>query len=101
MSTVEGISFNRRELAGAFGDIGTDLPLLVAMVMAAALHAPSALFMFGVMPIATGAIYKMPMPAQPLTAMATLVIAQQLPGDSLFGAGLAIGTIMLALSLSG
>lgn len=101
MSTVEGISFNRRELAGAFGDIGTDFPLLVAMVMAADLHAPSALIMFGVMQIATGAIYKMPMPAQPLKAMATLVIAQQLTGDLLFGAGLAIGTIMLALSLSG
>src|SRR5690554_2419884 len=69
--------------------------------MAADLHAPSALIMFGVMQIATGAIYKMPMPAQPLKAMATLVIAQQLSGDLLFGAGLAIGIAMMILSFTG
>src|SRR5690554_4339100 len=101
MSLFTGLSFNRREASGAFGDIGTDFPLIVAMILAADLHAPSVLIMFGIMQILTGLIYKMPMPAQPLKAMATLVIAQQLSGDLLFGAGLAIGVVMLVLSLSG
>jgi len=101
MSSVKGITFNRHELSGAFGDIGTDFPLIVAMVLAADLHAPSVLIMFGLMQVATGLLYKMPMPAQPLKAMATLVIAQQLDGGLLFGAGLAIGVVMLGLSLSG
>jgi MFS superfamily sulfate permease-like transporter len=101
MSLVKGITFNRHELSGAFGDIGTDFPLIVAMVLAADLHAPSVLIMFGLMQVATGLLYKMPMPAQPLKAMATLVIAQQLDGGLLFGAGLAIGVVMLGLSLSG
>ena len=101
MSLFRGISFNRQEFSGAFGDIGTDFPLIVAMVLAADLHAPSVLIMFGLMQVATGLIYKMPMPAQPLKAMATLVIAQQLDGGLLFGAGLAIGVVMLGLSLSG
>lgn len=101
MSLVKGITFNRHELSGAFGDIGTDFPLIVAMVLAADLHAPSVLIMFGLMQVFTGFVYKIPMPAQPLKAMATLVIAQQLDGGLLFGAGLAIGVVMLGLSLSG
>lgn len=101
MKLFQGISFNRQELSGAFGDIGTDFPLIVAMILAADLHAPSVLIMFGSMQILTGVIYKMPMPAQPLKAMATLVIAQQLTGDLLFGAGLAIGIAMMILSFTG
>lgn len=101
MGLLKGLTFNRHELSGSFGDIGTDFPLIVAMILAADLHAPSILIMFGLMQILTGLVYKMPMPAQPLKAMATLVIAQQLSGDLLFGAGLAIGGVMLLLSLSG
>src|SRR5690554_6924869 len=101
MSLIKGISFNRHEFSGSFGDIGTDLPLIVAMILAADLHAPSVLIMFGVMQILTGLVYNMPMPAQPLKAMATLVIAQQLGGGLLFGAGLAIGMVMLILSVTG
>ena len=57
--------------------------------------------MFGLMQIFTGWIYRIPMPAQPLKAMATLVIAQQIGGNILLGAGLAIGIVMLILSVTG
>jgi MFS superfamily sulfate permease-like transporter len=96
-----GIKFNRLELSGAFGDIGTDFPLITAMILAAGLHTPSVLIMFGITQILTGLIYKMPMPAQPLKAMATIVIAQQVGGPILVGAGLAIGIVMLLLSGTG
>ncbi len=95
------ITFNRRELAGSFGDIGTDFPLIVAMILAADLHAPSVLIVFGLMQVLTGVIYRMPMPVQPLKAMATIVITQQVAGPVLLGAGLAIGVVMLLLSLTG
>jgi xanthine/uracil/vitamin C permease (AzgA family) len=95
------IKFNRQEFAGAFGDIGTDFPLLVAMILATGLHTPSVLIVFGLMQIFTGLIYRMPMPVQPLKAMATLVISQKIAGTVLLGAGLAIGVVMLMLSLTG
>lgn len=98
---LKGIKFNKQELSGAFGDIGTDLPLIIAMILAAGLYAPGVLIVFGLMQIFTGLVYKMPMPVQPLKAMATLVISQQISGNVLFGAGLAIGLLMLILSLSG
>ena len=95
------IRFDRNELAGAFGDIGTDLPLVIAMILVARLDAASALIMFGVMQVLTGLCYGIPMPVQPLKAMAALVIAQKLSGGVLFGGGLAIGVIMLVLTVTG
>lgn len=95
------IRFDRNELAGAFGDIGTDLPLVVGVTLAAHLDGTSVLIMFGMMQILTGLRYRLPMPVQPLKAMAAIVIAQKIGGPVLYGAGLAIGVIMLLLSLSG
>ncbi|MEX2326034.1 MAG: putative sulfate/molybdate transporter, partial [Gemmatimonadaceae bacterium] len=93
--------FDRNELAGAFGDIGTDLPLIVGMVMAAGLDAASVLVMFGLMQYATAIRYGIPMAVQPLKAMAVIVITQKIAGPVLFGAGLAIGVVMLLLTASG
>jgi xanthine/uracil/vitamin C permease (AzgA family) len=95
------LRFDRHEWSGAFGDMGTDLPLLVGMILAARLDSASVLAIFGLMQIITGVWYRMPMPVQPLKAMAALVIAQKLPAATLYGGGLAIGAAMLLLSLSG
>jgi hypothetical protein len=57
--------------------------------------------MFGALQILTGLRYRMPMPVQPLKAMAALVIAQQISGNVLAGGALAIGVLMLCLSLTG
>ena len=67
-----GIRFDRNELAGAFGDIGSDLPLIVGVILAAHLDSASALILFGAMQILTALRYRMPMPVQPLKAVAAL-----------------------------
>ncbi len=95
------IRFDRNELAGAFGDMGTDIPLLIGMSLAAGLDGTSVLVMFGAMQIVTGLAYRMPMPVQPLKAMAAIVIAQQASAATLYGAGLAIGLVMLVLAGTG
>ena len=100
-TVLPSIRFDRNELAGAFGDIGTDLPLVVGVALAAHLDGTSVLTMFGLMQILTGLRYRIPMPVQPLKAMAAIVIAQKLGGPVLYGAGLAIGITMLLLSISG
>lgn len=95
------IRFDRNEWSGAFGDMGTDFPLIVGMILAAGLDPTGVLTAFGLMQIATGLLYRMPMPVQPLKAMAVLVIAQKATGSMLFGAGLAIAVMMLLLSVTG
>ena len=94
------IRLDRNELAGAFGDIGTDFPLIIAMILAAGLDSSSALVMFGTMQILTALIYRMPMPVQPLKAMAAIVITQEISGDILYGGGLAIGILMFILTVT-
>jgi hypothetical protein len=101
VATTARFRFDRNELSGAFGDIGTDFPLIAGMILAAKLDAASTLVMFGLMQILTGVFYRMPMPAQPLKAMAVLVIAQKVSGNVLYGGGLAIGVAMLFLASTG
>jgi MFS superfamily sulfate permease-like transporter len=96
-----GLRFDRNELSGAFGDLGTTLPLLVGMVLAARLDAPSVLIVFGLLQLGTALVYRMPMPVQPLKAVAAIVIAGQVPAAVVRGGGLAIGAIMLVLSATG
>ncbi|MDB6112924.1 MAG: transporter [Pedosphaera sp.] len=97
--------FDRNEFAGAFGDIGTDLPLIIGMILAVGLDGASVLIVFGAMQILTGLLYRLPMPVQPLKAVAILVIAQKAGGlitaDVVYGGGLAIGVLMLLLTVTG
>lgn len=95
------IKINRNELSGSFGDIGTDLPLIIAMLAVTDLKSSSVLIIFGVMQIITALLYGIPMPVQPLKAVATIVIAQKISSGVIFGGGLAIGIIMLILTLTG
>jgi hypothetical protein len=94
----KGIQFNRNELAGAFGDIGTDIPLIIGMILASGMDAASVLTVFGLLQVQSGFTYRIPMPIQPLKAVAALVIAQRLPASVVFGGGLAIGLFMLPLA---
>jgi len=95
------LRFDRNELAGAFGDIGTDLPLVVGMILAAGLHSASVLVMFGLMQFFTALTYRMPIPVQPLKAVAVIVITQHIAPGVLYGGGLAIGIAMLLLTITG
>ena len=101
MEHAETIRFDRNEVSGAFGDFGTSLPLIVGMIAAAQLDATSVLIAFGALQIATGLLYRMPMPVQPLKAVAAIVIAQKVGADVVYGGGLAIGVVMLLLAVTG
>lgn len=99
------LRFDRNEFAGAFGDIGTDLPLVVGMILAAGLDSASVLIVYGAMQIFSGLFYRMPMAVQPLKAVAVMVIAQEaarkITPEILYGGGLAIGLTMLFLTVTG
>ena len=52
------IRFDRNEWSGAFGDIGTDLPLITGMILVSGIDAASVLIVFGIMPILTARLYE-------------------------------------------
>lgn len=95
------IKINRNELSGAFGDIGTDLPLIIGMLLATNLEISNTLIVYGILQIITSLVYGMPMPVQPLKAVALIVITQKISSDIIWGAGIAIGVIMLILTITG
>lgn len=95
------IRFDRRELAGAFGDLGTDLPLVVGIIVAAGLDPATVFLVFGGLQVLSGVVYRLPMPVQPLKAMAAIVIAGEVGGPVLAAGGLVVGITMLALAQSG
>jgi MFS superfamily sulfate permease-like transporter len=101
MARSDWLRFDRQELAGSFGDIGTDLPLIVALIATCKLDPAGVCLSFGLLQIATGLLYGIPMPVQPLKAMAAIMLAQKLSAGTLAGGGLVIGAAMLVLAVTG
>ena len=100
-TTAAPLLWTRRELAGAFGDLGTDLPLLVGLVLATGMDATTVFVVFGALQIASGLTYRLPMPVQPLKAMAAIAIASKLAPPLLAAGGLIVGVVMLLLAQTG
>jgi len=97
------LRFDRVELAGAFGDLGTLLPIVVAMIFINELS-PSVVFLaFGVFYLLAGFYYRLPIPVQPLKAVGAIAIAYPtVITESVIGAsGIIFGSFLLVLSLSG
>lgn len=93
--------FNLRELAGAFGDLGVALPLLVGMQAVAGFDGVRLCVVFGLMQVFAALCYGIPVPAQPLKVVAALTIAGGLAPELVFGAGFSIGLAMLLLTVTG
>jgi sulfate permease, SulP family len=91
--------FDRFELAGSFGDLGTFLPIVVAMILINGLSPSSVLLSFGLFYIFTGLFYGLPVPVQPLKAVAAIAIAS--PGlvtvPIIAAAGILFGAAMFVL----
>lgn len=89
------------ELSGAFGDIGTDLPLIVALVLATGLNGFLVFLVYGFFQIGVGFWYQLPVPLQPLKLMTTVVLTLHLSAESFLLSGWMIGLVMLFLTYSG
>jgi hypothetical protein len=68
--------FDRSEIAGAFGDLGTLVPFVVGYITIVGVDPQAVLLSFGGAAIATGLYFKTPMPVQPMKAIATAAITQ-------------------------
>lgn len=98
---LKKLKLDLQEFSGSFGDIGTVLPLIMGMLLATNLDPASVFIVFGIMQISMGIIYGIPVPIQPLKAVAILVITTKIAASTIYGAGLAIGICMLILTITG
>ena len=100
LTRVSPFRFNLQEFGGALGDLGTLLPLMVALIIINGLNATSVLLGVGLFYIMSGLYYRIPMPVQPLKAVAAIAISLGLSTSVIGAAGLLMGAILLLLSLT-
>ncbi len=92
--------FDRMEFAGAFGDLGTLIPILVALVAINGINLSVVLLLIGLLYVSCGFYYNLPIPVQPMKAMAAIAIASGLGADIISAAGILMGIILLFLAIS-
>ena len=98
---LRALRFNRAEIGGALGDLGVFIPLLVGMVNRCGLQFGPALFCAGLMNVCTGLAFGIPMPVQPMKAIAIVAIGEGLNQSQILAAGIATGAVMLVLAVTG
>jgi hypothetical protein len=89
------------ELSGSLGDLGTLLPLLIALTLTHSVSLPSTLVFTGLANIATGLIFGLPLPVQPMKAIAAVAISRQFSIQETAAAGITVSAIVLLLSITG
>lgn len=93
--------FTLDEGAGALGDLGTILPIVIGVSVATDMDLSRMLFFFGIAYIATGLYFKLPMPVEPMKAMGVVAIAEKLSPGEIAGAGIVMGLILIIIAATG
>ncbi|MFH1419704.1 MAG: molybdate transporter family protein [Planctomycetota bacterium] len=94
------LCFNRAELGGALGDLGSFVPLLVGMVTCCGLQLGPALFLSGAANVGTGLLFGIPIPIQPMKVIAAVAIDEGLNESQILIAGIGVGVVLLLLTLT-
>ena len=93
--------FDLREASGALGDLGTLLPLMLGVIAVAGLAPMPVVIGFGLAYIATALTYRLPVPVQPMKAVAAVLLTTGATAASVAASGLMIGVVFLILGLTG
>lgn len=89
------------EISGSLGDLGTLLPILIALTEQGSISISSTLVVGGIANIVTGIIFGIPLPVQPMKAIAAVAIARRFSQAEIMSAGLFVAACIGFLSLSG
>lgn len=93
--------YNKMEWAGAFGDVGTLIPFVVAYITIVKVEPLGLLLMFGLALIASGVYYRTPLPIQPMKAIGAAAVAGGISPAALFASGLTSGLFWLLAGATG
>ena len=94
---AKSFRFNIQELGGALGDLGVLLPLTVALITLNHMNATSVFLVVGLAYIIAGVFYRLPVPVQPLKAVAAIAIAGGLSPSIISASGLVMAAFLLLI----
>ncbi|MBW6468885.1 MAG: putative sulfate/molybdate transporter [Anaerosomatales bacterium] len=95
------IKLGLNELAGSMGDFGTLLPLAIGYIAVCGLDPAGFLVMMGLANIIAGLVFRLPMPIEPMKALAVVAIAQQWSPSMVYASGFGMGLVWLLLAATG
>jgi MFS superfamily sulfate permease-like transporter len=98
-----GNEYNRMELAGAFGDLGTLIPFVFGYITLNKLDTLGIFVAFGLFNIFVGLYFRTPIPIQPMKAIggAAIAHAATITPGMIWGSGFFTGVFWLFMGLSG
>ena len=95
------IRFDRRELSGALADLGTMLPIAIALILMNGLSPVSVMVFAGLFYILSGLYFGITVPVQPMKVIGAYAIAQAMTPLEISTAGMWMGVFLLVLAATG
>lgn len=93
------------ELSGSLGDLGTFLPLLIALASSGTtphqISLSTTLTLTGLYNIITGVLFGIPLPVQPMKAIAAIAVAKSLSRGEVMAAGIFVSICIGLFSITG
>ncbi len=101
-SGVKGaFRFNRMELAGSLGDLGTILPLAIGMILINGLNPLGLFFGVGLFYVFSGLYFKVTSPVEPMKVISAYAIATGITAVQIQSAGLWVFVFLLVIGGTG
>lgn len=95
------LKFNRLELAGSLGDLGTLLPLAMGMILVNGLSPAGIFFCVGLFYIYSGLYYRVTTAVQPMKVISAYAVAAALSSQQIMAATLVMAVILAIVGASG
>lgn len=95
------LRFDRMEIAGSLGDLGTLLPLAIGMILVCGLSPVGLFLSVGLFYIASGLFFRVTVPVQPMKVVSAYAIAAGVSAVQVEAAGLLIGLLMVVIGATG
>ena len=93
--------FNRLELAGSLGDLGTILPIAIGMILINGLSPMGLLFSVGLFYILSAVYFGVTVPIQPMKVIGAYAIATGIGASQIMASGALMGIILLIIGGTG
>ena len=101
MSRGSGFRFGLQEASGALGDLGTLLPLMLGSIAVAGLAPMPVVLGFALAYVGTALFYRLPVPVQPMKAVAAVLLTAGATPATIAASGVMIGVVLLVLGGTG
>ncbi|KAJ7962914.1 Molybdate transporter [Quillaja saponaria] len=91
------------EISGSVGDLGTFIPIVLAMSLVSHIDLTTTLLFTSLYNIVTGLLFGLPMPVQPMKSIAAVAISESthLTVPQISAAGLSVAAVLLFLGCTG